>query len=315
MLSNKDRQVLKELDLDSRQSITQIANKVKISKETANYTIKKLEKEGIIDGYFSLIDYFRLSSNIFKLLIRYKDLGEKGESRMIKWLTSKKEVAWVGKCEGNWDLIVTIIEKNTKNIYDLLRDFNKTFSLHIRERQLLISYELSWMSEKYLYDDPSKSYKTTFNMDCDRVKLDNLDDKIIKELEGNARGSLVELAGKVGLTAEGVANRIRNLIKRKVVSRFKLRTNLAKLGKGYHHIFISLNDFSKLDEICSHYEKSKGCVFMMKYHGSYDLHLEMVSGSEQEFRDIIKELREKFGSSISDYQQLTILQESIFTKL
>jgi DNA-binding Lrp family transcriptional regulator len=313
MLGEKDKQILRELDLDSRQSITQIAKKARVSKETANYTIKKLEKEGLIDSYFSLVDYFKLGSNIFKLLIRYKDLGEKGEARMIKWLKNKNEVAWVGKTEGNWDLIITVIEEDVEKIYELLREFNKTFSIHIREKQLLISYEISWMNEKYLYGDSSKHYKISFGFDSDKVKVDMVDRKILSILEGNAREALVEIAGKVGLTAEGVANRIRNLIKKDLIGGFKLRTNLAKLGKGYHHIFISLNDFSKLDDVCSYYESSRNCVFLMKYHGSYDLHLEMVSGSEQEFREIIIELREKFGSSISDYQQLTVLQESIFT--
>ena len=60
MLSKKDKQVLKELDINSRQSISQIAKKTHINKETVNYTIKKLEKDEIIQGYFSLVNYFKL---------------------------------------------------------------------------------------------------------------------------------------------------------------------------------------------------------------------------------------------------------------
>ncbi|MFH1802466.1 MAG: Lrp/AsnC family transcriptional regulator [archaeon] len=309
MLSSKDKQILRELDLDSRQPLSQIARKVRMSKESVNYAIKKLEKQGMIHGYFSLVDYLRLGSNIFKLLVRYKDVGEKGEASMVAWLDKKKEVVWMGKAEGKWDLIISIREKNVENIYKLLEEFNRTFSVHIQEKQLLISYEIEWLNEKYLFDDCKQDYIVKFNQKDEKVEVNNVDNKIIDLLEHNSRTPLVAIASKIGLTAEATAKRIKNLIKKKVIGGFKLRTNHDKLGKGYHHIFISLNDFSKLDEITSYYEKSKRCVFIMKHHGSYDLHLEIVSDSENDFREAIRELREKFGHIIADYQQLTILQE------
>ncbi len=309
MLTKKDIQILRELDINSRQSISQIAKKTHINKETVNYHIQKLEKENIIQGYFSLINYFKLKSNVFKLLLRYKNIGEKGESKIVSWLTKKSEVIWVGKTEGQWDLIITIRNQNIENIYKILEEFNSIFSKNIQKKQILISYEFNWLSEKNLYNNKQQYYNTLFTQFDKKETIDKIDEIIVKELEKNSRIPLVNIAEKTKLTAEATAKRIKNLVKKKIIPRNKVRLNFEKLDFGYHHLFISLKDFSKIKEITDYYEQSEKCTFFMKYHGHYDLHLELISNSQKDFREIITEFRAKFGDLISDYSQLTIIKE------
>ena len=52
----KDRKILYELDLNSRQSLTAIGKKVGLKKDVVSYRIKKLEDEGIIKNYYAFID-------------------------------------------------------------------------------------------------------------------------------------------------------------------------------------------------------------------------------------------------------------------
>jgi Lrp/AsnC family transcriptional regulator, leucine-responsive regulatory protein len=310
MLDKKAIQIMKELDKNSRQSNTQIAKKVGLKKETVNYIIKKIEKQGMIKGYFSLINYFKLGYNVFKLLIRYQNVGERGEFRIVDWLKNKKEVIWIGKAEGKWNLIVSLREKELEKIYSFLEEFNKKFSKNIKEKQLLISYELEWLNEKYLSYDSKENYRTILRKRDGREKIDNIDEVIISMIENDARVPIISIAEKTNLTAQAVAKRIKNIVKKKIIAGFKLRAGLSELEKGYHHIYISLSDFSKIAEIIDYYEKSKDCVFIMKYHGVYDLHIEAVSSSLNDFRRIITEFRERFGNYISDFEHLTILEEA-----
>ena len=213
MLSNKDIRLLRELDVNSRRSLSSVAENLRMSKENVNYAIKKLEKSKIISGYFSMVNYFKLGFKIFKLLVSFKDLGEKGEAKIIEWLGRREEVVWMGKVTGKWDIIISIREKDIEKIYSFLEDFNKTFSIHVKERQLLSSYEIEWLNEKYLYEDKSKSYQAKFNQKDDKIKLDEKDEKIVGFLEHNARIPLIEISSKVKLTAEAVSKRIQNLVK------------------------------------------------------------------------------------------------------
>ncbi|MBT7102371.1 Lrp/AsnC family transcriptional regulator [archaeon] len=309
MIGRKERKILKELDKDSRQSLTQIGKKTRINKETVNYIIKKLEKDGTIKGYFSLINYFKLGFNIFKLLIRYGNVGIKEEKEISKWILKNPEVIWAGETDGKWDLIITIRGQSLEKIYDMLNEFNTKFSKHIQERQLLIAHEVEWLNEKYLYTNEKENYTDPSRQGEEIIEINDKDKKIIEIIEQNARIPTVQIASKLKLTAEAISRRIKNLVKKGIISRFKLRLNHEKLNKIYNHIFISLKDFSKMEQIVSYYENSKNCVFIMKYHGNYDLHLEMITNSQKEFKEITRELREKFGNIISDHQNISIIKE------
>ena len=57
-LDLKDRKILYELDLDARQPLTQIGKKVGLSKDVVSYRMKKLQDEGIIKNYYTVIDAY-----------------------------------------------------------------------------------------------------------------------------------------------------------------------------------------------------------------------------------------------------------------
>ena len=57
-LDLKDRKILYELDSNARQSNSEIAKKVGLNKNTVNYKINRMTEEGIIAGYYTVIDVF-----------------------------------------------------------------------------------------------------------------------------------------------------------------------------------------------------------------------------------------------------------------
>ena len=50
-LDLKDRKILYELDFNARQTDSEIAKKVKLSREVVNYRISRLQKNGIIRNF------------------------------------------------------------------------------------------------------------------------------------------------------------------------------------------------------------------------------------------------------------------------
>ena len=74
------------------------------------------------------------------------------------------------------------------------------------------------------------------NMDenMDKMDLDNIDQKIIRCLQQNARMSMTELAGRVGLSKTPVTQRVHNLEQRGVISAY--RAVLSPIQLGLTHI-------------------------------------------------------------------------------
>ena len=62
----KDRKILYQLNINSRQSFSQIGKKVGLSKTVVDYRIKKLEKQEIIRNYYTLIDAFKIGYEVLR---------------------------------------------------------------------------------------------------------------------------------------------------------------------------------------------------------------------------------------------------------
>ena len=67
----KDRKILYHLDLDCRQSLTQIGKKVGLKKDVVAYRIKRMQDEGLILHFSTFIDALLL-----KQQVKGKDLSQ-----------------------------------------------------------------------------------------------------------------------------------------------------------------------------------------------------------------------------------------------
>ena len=70
----KDRKILYELDDNSRRSATKIGRKIGLHKNVANYRIKRLEELGIIKGYYTVINSYKIGYDMFRFYIVYRQV-------------------------------------------------------------------------------------------------------------------------------------------------------------------------------------------------------------------------------------------------
>ncbi len=87
----KDKRILYQLDLNARQTNTQIAKKVGLSKDVVNYRIKSLEKEGIITGYYTIIDTSKVGYFSFRVYLKLIDSTPVKEEEIINFLINSKK--------------------------------------------------------------------------------------------------------------------------------------------------------------------------------------------------------------------------------
>ena len=68
----KDRKILYELDLDARQSLTQIGKKVGLKKDVISYRIKRMQDEGVIKNFWTAINTFKLGYQVYRIYINFQ---------------------------------------------------------------------------------------------------------------------------------------------------------------------------------------------------------------------------------------------------
>lgn len=131
MLDKKDRQILKELQLNSKLTTQQISKKTLIPITTIHNRIKRLEKDGIIKGYTVMLDHKKLGFDILAfilLTVRHyiaegKAVTEEGMAKEIAKLPGVEETYIV---TGGTDIIAKIrvrsMEDLNKFVVDVLRN-------------------------------------------------------------------------------------------------------------------------------------------------------------------------------------------------
>ena len=95
MLDFKDKRILHELCANSRQPASAIAKKVGLSREVVEYRIRRLEHEGIINGFISLINVNALGYNGYTIFLLMQNFTGDKENEIISYLSTHPAVRWM----------------------------------------------------------------------------------------------------------------------------------------------------------------------------------------------------------------------------
>ena len=79
----KDRKILYQLDLDSRQTITKIGKKVGSKKDVVSYRIKRLIDKGTIKNFYTVIDSSKFGYKSFRIYLIFQRTTPKIEKKLL----------------------------------------------------------------------------------------------------------------------------------------------------------------------------------------------------------------------------------------
>ena len=110
--------LLKILEKDSRYTSAELASMLGESQETIEKTIEKLEKEKIICGYKTIIDWDKVSDVHVTALIELQVKPQKnaGFEEIAETIMQMSEVESVYLMSGNYDLSVTVKGRSFKEV-------------------------------------------------------------------------------------------------------------------------------------------------------------------------------------------------------
>lgn len=310
-LDLKDKKILYELDLNARQSCSQIAKKVGLSTEVVNYRIKRLEEEKIIEGYKLIVDLSKLGIIQFKICLQFQHIILSVLNKAIDKLKKNKSIKWVVSCNGGWDLIMSLETNSLKEVYDLKEEILSLFKNYIRKKSISIAINSSNFVRDYFIEKNSSSKERILVGGEGESKIDKRDLTILKQLSENSRKSVVDIAYEIKTTARIVNYRINQMIKNKIISGFNLKINYEKLGIRFYKIFVYLDNQNteKIKALIKYFENHKNIIHYVTALGNWDLEPEFEVQSEKEFNEILTEIREKFHEVIQSMDIITISKE------
>jgi len=303
----KDRKILYELDLNCRQSNTQIGKKVGLKRDVVAYRIKRMQEEGIIKNYFTVIDSYRLGYNVFRIYFTFQYATPEIKNKIIDYLANYKHTWVLASMIGKYDLSSVLWIKDINDFYTYWQNIIGKFGDYFAEKNFSIyvksySYKKSYLLlEEYKKSD-RLNYEITGGKES--IKLDDLDYQLLSELAENARVSVVDLTKKLDCSSQTVTYRIKNLVKQGVIQAFRLGIDLSKLGMQHYKVNLHLKEQSIRQNIINYIQKNPNLTFIGISAGFADLELEFDLENSVKLNEIIENIDTKFSGSIRnhDYQ-------------
>lgn len=314
ILDAKDLKILAEVDAYPRLSTSQLAKKVRLSQQVADYRLKRLFQQGIIINAGAVINYHNLGFQQYRLLFTFFEIPEAKRQDLTRYLSNHNQVYWAATIGGKWDLLVVLI---TEDYHDLLRffdDFYGRFKAAIRGHDILrvLYQEFHW--HKFLHHNESPQYffidsrpKRPFEL---LQEIDQLDYKIIHALKSNARISHLELGRKFQVSYKTIQNRIKKLERLNIIVGYRLFFKSKELGYQAYQLLLNLDNYMQKDiEALIRYTRySSSITQFILILGEWDVYLHLRTKTIQEVQATVIDLRNKF-SIIKDYQYTPIFED------
>ena len=91
-LDLKDKKILYELDIDSRQSASQLAKKVGLSKQGCTLKINNLIKKGVISSFITVINTSLIGNLSFRMYFKLIDISPAQEKEFKEYFVNHKDL-------------------------------------------------------------------------------------------------------------------------------------------------------------------------------------------------------------------------------
>jgi len=297
----KDKKILYELDLDCRQSNTQIGKKVGLKKDVVAYRIKRMQDEGVIKNFWTAINTFKLGYHVYRIYINFQYVGSALKNEIIQHFVNYKNIWTVlsEKAEVDLDVIVWV-----KDPYEFYQFWHRTLELY---GEYFAKYTISIYIQSFAYkksyllpEEPNKSDREMYITTCTGkpTEIDETDYRLLNEIAVNARMPLVELAKRLNCSSQTINYRLKNLIKSGVIQAFRVALDLSKLDLQHFKLEIYLRDNKKSKAIWDYLKNKPYLEHLNVAVGWCDLEFEVVVENVDRLSQIMEEIDLKFPNAI-----------------
>lgn len=293
-LNLKDRKILYEMDIDSRQSYTQLGKKIGLHKDVVAYRVKRLQEKGIIKNFYTDVNDNKFGFTSVKFYLTYQNIRPEIKQEIIDYLVKSPYTDIVNSTEGEYDLVVISSVENVAKFYNIwnniinkYKDYfsNQVFCVHNVE----IEYKKNFLLDEKIEKKENRIIFVESSND-EKVEIDDLDKKILNLLAPNSRISTLEIAQKLHSTVNTINSRIKKLVKTGVILRYSINIDWPKMGYQWYKADIILKDSKKLQQIMDYIITNPYFFSRMASLGYVDLELVFDLNNANQLHQIIEDL-------------------------
>jgi DNA-binding Lrp family transcriptional regulator len=305
-----DRKIMYELDINARISATKLAKKLRKSKETINFRINRLSKNGLLKGFYAIFNSSKLGWYYVKFYIKFRNITPQKEKELFDYVSKQSRIAYLASVEGYYDCMILVMVRSSVDMIKFQDAFMKLYGQYIQQKDLVTFLTTHRFNARFLYAGAERR-DWLYQIELEDYKLDKTDMQILNLLSTNARMPLMEIANQLKTDQGLVKYRITKLAKDKIILSYVTSPNFEKLGLNFFQVNISLTDPTARKEVIEFFNNTNKCLFAMELLGKYDVLVELHVENNLILNGIIDEFRNRFVNKYNDYDISTITNEYV----
>ena len=295
-----DHKLLFELNWNARQTHSNLAKKLRVSKQVIAYRIKKLEDQGVLQSYHAVIDWRALGYNALRIYLKWENISLDKETEVYERIKNDPLFMWSIRFEGDIDIAFYVWVQDLQTFAHKWFDFIAKYKQYILKYEIYESVEMIHYPMKFLVDHP-KPDQLVIGRNT-KETYDSKDYDILKAVTENAQTPITEIAKRIKVTPKAAVYRLRNLEKKGIILGYYALINTDKLGYEFYKVDFYLNDLSHLHEMNEYAKQHKNVVYRMRTIGGPDFEIEIVVKDAIEMKQVINDIRKRFPKQIKFYR-------------
>ncbi|MBS3141091.1 Lrp/AsnC family transcriptional regulator [Candidatus Woesearchaeota archaeon] len=311
-LDETDRKLLAYLYHNYREPLTKIAKECRISRDQVDYRLKKYEKDGVIQKYFTIFNYNSLGYNYFiNLFIKTKTRNE----NLINKLKEIKNVISFGDIVSNYDFFITMVVYDLVEFQEIYYNLLNEFKEDIEESDYFIITNGLLFPIKMFGKYKDENYNLIGKNE--KAKIDNEEIKILKALEKNSRIRIVDLAKEVKMSPELILYKLKQLKNKGIILGSRIQFNMKLLGFYFAVIRFNLKILNKKEmHKISEYSKQHKYVNSVSFGISdYNCMIQIFYQNEEELRNSVLDIKNGLKGNINKLEVIHVGEDEFIKTL
>jgi|TARA_Y100000310_G_C20595264_1_gene770179 DNA-binding Lrp family transcriptional regulator len=314
----KDKKILSLLSEDARMPFTQLAKAINLSRDATAHRVERMVKEGIILRFFPNINYDKLGHYTFHVFLLIDEMDKQEQDNLIADLKKHPNIISVIEYSDRWDLELVLLAKDLLEFDHVILEIAAKYPHIILEKdklEIIRRYNSSFVPP--LIREKGHEMDAKVVRRAPPAKVDSVDLHILRLLAKDCRTSTYEIATELGVSADAVGYRIKNLLREEIIRNFTILVNLSKMKYHWYTFSVEMKMFDTRNEkkFESFLQKHKNIIRSVKTLGGWDLLLYVIVQNPREFHHIVKDLKSTFANVVRNYQTWVAFKEHTYNPM
>lgn len=311
LLDQKDREILSLLSQNSRLAVSTLSRLLRIRKDTLWYRLQRLIDHKIIEAFITEINETALGYKRHLIYLAFQNINQIQEEEIISFIVAFPFVSWTTTSTGKWSVILDFLAKELSDIQSFLDALLRRFGPCISEQLILPLLSFEHYPSKIYHSKKKIPLKISKPTKALPISLDAIDKKILSLLSANARLDYVSLSHSLHMTSNAIKNRVQNLQTRGVINRFTLYCKKSALGYEQYYLQLFFSHATKQEEatFLSYLKEHPLINAVYRPLAPWSIEIAVLAQNSGELRQVILDLRNKFGKFIRIHDTMLFYQE------